>query len=131
MFGSAAFFLRQDTQEGLEQRRYSLSEKGRSPTNDPQPGGSDATDRCGEHSLSSHPADGALCHRSTSGRTDTPESYRHRQPAYGDSRTRRQGTQRSRRDAQRQATRRIAPALAAVAEKTERLALSRSEKSLR
>ena len=39
-------------------------------------------------------------------RVDPPESQRHRQPAHGDSRPRRQGTQRSRCDAQSKAARR-------------------------
>ena len=45
--GGSAFFLHQDSQEGLEHRRDSLSEKDTSPADDPQPGRSRATHRCG------------------------------------------------------------------------------------
>ena len=47
--GGFAVLLHQDAQEGLEHRRNSLSEKGTSPANDPQPGRSCATHRCRLH----------------------------------------------------------------------------------
>ena len=53
----------------------------------------------------SRSADDALRHRSAQRRVDTLESQRHRQQANGDSRSRRQGTHRSRCDAQRKTAR--------------------------
>src|SRR5579872_340178 len=76
----------------LEHRRDSLSEKTISPSVDPEPGRSHATHRCCSHSLPSHSAADALRHRSAERRVDTLESQRHRQPADGDSHSRRQGT---------------------------------------
>jgi hypothetical protein len=48
--GGSAFFLHQDSQQGLEHRRNSLSEKGTSSADDPQPGRSRATHRRGSPS---------------------------------------------------------------------------------
>ena len=79
--------------------------KSTSPADDPEPGRSRATHRRRSHSLPSHPPDDALRHRRTQRRVDAPESQRHRQPAHGDSRSGRQGTQRSRCHAQPQTAR--------------------------
>ena len=69
------------------------------PSN-PKSGRSHATHRCSAHSLPSHSAADALRHRSAQRRVDTLESQRHRQQAHGDSHSGRQGTHRSRCDAQ-------------------------------
>ncbi len=114
----SAVFLHQDSQEGLEHRRDSLSEKSTSPSDDPEPGRSRATHRCGAHSLPSHSADDALRHRSAERRVDAPESQRHRQQADGDSHSRRQGTHRPRCDAQPKTARGTARALAPLAEQS-------------
>ena len=60
-----------------------------SPSVDPEPGRSHTPHRCGAHSLPSHSAGDALRHRSAQRRVDAFESQRHRQPAHGDSHSRR------------------------------------------
>ena len=104
--GGSALLLRQDSQEVLEHRRDSLSEKGTSPADDSQPGRSRATHRRRLLLPSSHHTDDALCHRSPERRADASESQRHRQQEHGDSHPRRQGAQRSRCHAQPKVARR-------------------------
>ena len=118
------FFYTKTLTEGLEHCRNSLPEKGTSPPDDPQPARSRATDRRRWLSPPTHPADDALRHGSAQCRVDSPESQRHRQPAHGDSCTRRQGTQRSRCAAQSQATGTTPCTLASAAAKTQRMAVS-------
>ena len=77
----------------LERCRDTVSEEGSAPTAGAEPGRSGASDRRGRVSLSSHPADDALCHGRTSRRSGAPEDQRYRQPTHGHSYPGRQGTQ--------------------------------------
>src|SRR5258708_30720850 len=117
--GSSPIFLHQNSQEGLEPGGDPLPENDTSLTNDLEPGRSGATDRCSSPSLASHFADGPLRHRTPACGTPALKSERHRQSAHGDSRARRQRTQRPGRNAQSHVARRTPPTLAPVATKAQ------------
>jgi len=98
--GRFALLLCPSVEARLECCRNAVSEEGVAPTRDTQPGRSRTPDRRGGVSLSSHPADDALCHGRTSRRSGAPEDPRYRQPADGHPYPGRQGAQGPRYHAQ-------------------------------
>ena len=89
----------------LERCRDTVSEEGFALAAGAEPGRSRTSDRRGRVSLSSHPADDAVCHGRTSRRSGAPEDQRYRQPADGHSYPGRQGAQGPRCHAQPEAAR--------------------------
>ena len=119
------FFYTKTLKRSLEHNRDSLSEKGISAADDPEPGRSRSAHRCSSPSLASHSADDTLCHGTPACRTRASKSHRRRQPAHGRSRSGWQGSQRSRCHAEPKTARRVTQALASVKAQTKRVAVSR------
>ena len=115
--GRFTLLLYSGVEARLERCRDAVSEEGAALAAGAEPGRSGASDRRGRVSLSSHPADDALCHRSTPRRSGALEGQRYRQPADGHSYPGRQGTQGPRCHAQPEAARCAARLLARAGRK--------------
>src|SRR6266567_3934869 len=125
------YFYVQVLKARLERCRDTLSKEGSAFTAGAEPGRSRTSDRRDRVSLSSHPADDAVCHGRTSRRSGAPEDQRYRQPADGHPYSGWQGTQGPRCHAQPEATRGIASLLARAQAQANELAVSRQPMAYR
>jgi len=123
--GRLTLLLYSRIEEKLEHCGDASPEEGAALAAGAEPGRSRTSDRRGRVSLSSHPADDAVCDGRTSRRSGAPEDQRYRQSTYGHSYSGRQGTQGPRCHAQPEAARGIARLLAWTATQAYRLAVPR------